>query len=224
MSAPAAGFKGYFCARFDKPFKSWGTANNGTLHDGETSGNGAMLSGYVTFDMQAGETVNVRVGVSFISVEQARSNLENEIPDGVSLEETAKKTRVEWAEKLDRIAVEGASEEQLQTFYTGFFHTLQVKAFVSHRSNHTVFDEYCVSILTNKAKAGSITPATMKQFTKVTPTLDTLIGCVKHYPPVCPFLTQQKDTYRAEWAWLILFAPERLPGMVNSMLQDYKEV
>ncbi|PCH41790.1 glycoside hydrolase family 92 protein [Wolfiporia cocos MD-104 SS10] len=31
------------------------------------------------------------------------------------------------------------------------------------------------------------------------------------------------DTYRAEWAWLILLAPERIPGMVQSMLQDYLE-
>ncbi|KAF8707237.1 hypothetical protein AX14_013672 [Amanita brunnescens Koide BX004] len=31
------------------------------------------------------------------------------------------------------------------------------------------------------------------------------------------------DTYRAEWAWLILMAPERVPGMINSMLADYKE-
>jgi putative alpha-1,2-mannosidase len=34
----------------------------------------------------------------------------------------------------------------------------------------------------------------------------------------------RQDTYRAEWAWLIIFAPERIPGMVQSMLQDYKEV
>lgn len=31
------------------------------------------------------------------------------------------------------------------------------------------------------------------------------------------------DTFRAEWAWQILLAPERIPGMVESMLQDYKE-
>ncbi|KAK0490260.1 glycoside hydrolase family 92 protein [Armillaria novae-zelandiae] len=31
------------------------------------------------------------------------------------------------------------------------------------------------------------------------------------------------DTYRAEWGFLLLFAPERIPGMIQSMLQDYKE-
>lgn len=37
-------------------------------------------------------------------------------------------------------------------------------------------------------------------------------------------LTCQQDTFRAEWAWEIFFVPERIPGMVTSMLQDYIEV
>lgn len=31
------------------------------------------------------------------------------------------------------------------------------------------------------------------------------------------------DTYRAEWPFEILFAPERISGMVTSMLQDYQQ-
>ena len=125
-STPAVNWSGYFCARFDTEFKSWGTANNGTLHDGEQYGSGATLSGFAKFDTKT-KVVNVRVGVSFISVEQARKNLEKEIPDGITLEQTAKKTREEWAEKLDRIQIQGASEKDMQIFYTGFYHALQVK-------------------------------------------------------------------------------------------------
>ena len=125
-STPATKWSGYFCARFDTEFESWGIANNGTLHDGEQYGSGAMLSGYANFDKKT-KVVNVRVGVSFISVEQARKNLEKEIPDGITLEQTAKKTREEWSEKLGRVQIRGASEEDLQIFYTGFFHALQVK-------------------------------------------------------------------------------------------------
>ena len=36
-------------------------------------------------------------------------------------------------------------------------------------------------------------------------------------------IVHHQDTYRAEWAWLILLAPERVPRMVRSMLQDYLE-
>lgn len=36
---------------------------------------------------------------------------------------------------------------------------------------------------------------------------------------ICP-----QDTFRAEWTWQILLGPERINGMVQSMLQDYVEV
>lgn len=124
---PATGWSGYFCARFDEAFESWGTASNadGSLNEGQTEGQGKTLSGYVTFK-EGTEQVNVRIGVSFISVDQARSNLDDEIPDGTTLEETAKSTRQAWAEKLDRVQVEGASQDEREVFYTAIFHTLQV--------------------------------------------------------------------------------------------------
>jgi putative alpha-1,2-mannosidase len=99
---------------------------NGSTAAGTTAGDGSLLSGYARF--AAGRrTVNVRVGVSFISVAQARRNLDSEISDGVSLEETARRTRTAWAEKLDRITLEGASEADKEVFYTAFFHSLQVR-------------------------------------------------------------------------------------------------
>ena len=122
----ATRWSGYFVARFDRGFASWGIAHNGTIREGAGSGEGALLSGFVRFEEGTRE-VEVRVGVSFISVEQARANLDREIPDGVGLEETAYKTREEWAEKMDRVKVEGADEERAVVFYTGIFHTLQVR-------------------------------------------------------------------------------------------------
>ena len=85
-----------------------------------------MLGAYARFESSGPTVVDVRVGVSFISVDQARKNLEAEIPDGTSLEQTAQATRAQWAEKLGRVKVEGASADQRATFYTGIFHTLQV--------------------------------------------------------------------------------------------------
>jgi hypothetical protein len=126
ISTPATGFSGYFCARFDTEFASWGTANNGTLREGRREGDGGVLSAYVQFASRTTLTVNVRIGVSYISVEQARRNLDLEIPDGTALEETASKTRALWAEKLNRIQIQGATDDDLQVFYTAFFHTLHV--------------------------------------------------------------------------------------------------
>lgn len=186
ISAPATKWSAYFCARFDTDFEGYGVANNGTHKDGEREGRGSMLSGYVKFDSKA-KTVNVRVGVSFISVDQARKNLDAEIPDGTSLEETAKKTRAEWAEKLDRIQILGATNAEKQVFYTGFFHTLQY-------------------------------PYEQDEDGKYYSGYDNTVHEGNSYTGYSIW-----DIFRAEWAWLILFAPERIPGMVQSMLQDYKE-
>ena len=116
----------YFVARFDQAFVGYGTAQNGTVHEGVTDAVGPLLSGFVRFGPGT-RRVGVGVGVSFISVEQARRNLDREIPDGTELEGTAYGTREARAEKLDRIRIEGASEDRLETFYTGVFHTLQVR-------------------------------------------------------------------------------------------------
>lgn len=117
-------FAGYFVARFSEPFVSWGTATNDTLHENELNRTDQQVMGYVRFASNV-TLVDVRIGVSFISVDQARANLNDEIPDGTSLEETAYNTRKAWADKLELVQLQGATEEQKTIFYTGFFHTLQ---------------------------------------------------------------------------------------------------
>ncbi|KAF8547214.1 glycoside hydrolase family 92 protein [Imleria badia] len=186
ISTPATKWSGYFCARFDQPFASWGVAQNGSVASNERHGAGATLSAYAAFKPTLTQ-VNVRVTVSFISIDQARQNLEKEIPDGQTLEETAKNTRSVWAEKLDRIQLVGATKAQKEVFYTGFFHTLQY-------------------------------PYEQDEYGKYYSGYDDSIHEGISYSGYSIW-----DTYRAEWAWLILFAPERVPGMVQSMIQDYNE-
>ncbi|KAJ7688299.1 family 92 glycosyl hydrolase, partial [Mycena rosella] len=177
---------GYFCARFDTAFAAWGVAQNGSVRAGADAGTGSLLSGYARF-AEGTRAVSVRVGVSFISVNQARRNLDAEIPDGVQLEETARRTRTAWAEKLDRVMLEGATEEDKEVFYTAFFHSLQYP-YEQDEGGH-----YYSGYDNTVHKGVSYTGYSIW------------------------------DTFRAEWAWLILFAPERVPGMITSMLQDYKE-
>lgn len=123
----APSFAGYFCARFSLPLVEWGTGSNknSQLNAGNTSLTGPQAVAYARFGDNV-TSLDVRVAVSFISIQQARSNLNTEIPDGTTLEDTAKQTRAAWAEKLDRIHVTGATEDQKTTFYTAVFHTLQV--------------------------------------------------------------------------------------------------
>ncbi|OSD01869.1 glycoside hydrolase family 92 protein [Trametes coccinea BRFM310] len=184
--SPAPSFAGYFCVRFDVPFETFGVAQNGSVQENVASGSGALLSGFARFAPST-KRVDVRVGVSFISVDQARKNLDTEIPDGTTLEQTAERTRSAWAEKLDRVQVEGASQEESEIFYTGIFHTLQYP----YEQDE---DGHYYSGYDDKVHEGvSYTGYSIW------------------------------DTFRAEWAWQILLAPERINGMVQSMLQDYVE-
>ncbi len=172
----AEGFSGYFVARFDAPFVAFGTAQNGTVRASETARDGTMLGGYAVFPQDI-RTVDVRIGVSFISVERARRNLEKEIPDGTTLEQTARVTRAEWAEKLDRVQVQGGSRGQLETFYTALFHTLQVFSLrFCCRFGASLTYSTTISTRMNKTSTVGTTRDTMTRFTKVSHILATRSG------------------------------------------------
>ena len=70
----------------------------------------------LTFPTRSGEVVEVRVGTSFISLEQARKNLRREIADK-SFDQIASEGKAEWNKNIGRIRVE-TSEENKKIFYT----------------------------------------------------------------------------------------------------------
>lgn len=69
-------------------------------------------------------TVNVRVGISYVSRENARLNLEAENPAGTALEEVRRLARERWREELGRIVIHGGTAEERTIFYTALYHTL----------------------------------------------------------------------------------------------------
>ncbi len=72
---------------------------------------------------KAGEQIEVRVGVSYISVEQARSNLKAEIGEQ-TFEQAMAATRAVWNKVLGQAAVTGGTEKQKTVFYTAMYHAL----------------------------------------------------------------------------------------------------
>ncbi len=82
----------------------------------------AGLGAYLTFDTQADEEILLKMGVSFKSVDQAKTWLDSEIPqwdyDAVKAE-----TEGQWNEELNKIVIDGdISEEEKQIFYTSIYH------------------------------------------------------------------------------------------------------
>lgn len=71
-----------------------------------------------------GMEANIRYGVSFISVEQAKKNLRREI-DSYDIEKIVDKGRTIWNEALSKILVDGGSENDKTVFYTSLYRTYE---------------------------------------------------------------------------------------------------
>jgi predicted alpha-1,2-mannosidase len=126
-----------FVAVFDKPFASVGTWQNNTLRPGTTSASGGTTygtdgwpvpgrgsGGFVTFDLSTGRTVNVRVGISYVSQAGAEANLNAENPAGTSFDTVRQRAFAAWNTELGRLEVNGGTNAQLTTFYTALYHAL----------------------------------------------------------------------------------------------------
>ncbi|MCU0787360.1 MAG: GH92 family glycosyl hydrolase [Verrucomicrobia bacterium] len=72
----------------------------------------------------AAERVAFRYGISFISVDQAKRNLEREIP-GWEFEKVKKAARARWNQVLGQIQVKGGTEAQRRVFYTSLYRTYE---------------------------------------------------------------------------------------------------
>ena len=83
---------------------------------------GDDIGAYWTFDCAEGEEVEVRMGVSFVSIANARENLNAEQPAGTHFDDIALQARQAWEQALSTVTVEGGTEDQRTIFYTALYH------------------------------------------------------------------------------------------------------
>lgn len=117
-------FKGYFVIKFSKPFQSYGTWDGNNINKSSKEQVGTRMGAYISFATTNNEKVEVRIATSFISLEQARKNLEIEL-QGKDFNRLVQSTKNEWQKNLSRIKVKGVTEDQKSIFYTAMFHTMQ---------------------------------------------------------------------------------------------------
>ena len=128
----------FFVARFNKPAVDYGAWKKMVEMGAEaawsnTSGKfkmydkyGAVMSGdsigaWFSFDTKQGEQIMVEVGVSYVSIENARMNLDKEA-DGFDFEKTVADAKEKWNEALSRVYVKGGTDDQRTVFYTAMYH------------------------------------------------------------------------------------------------------
>ena len=111
--------KVYLYAETDKTPQQCGVVSVGTVKYGETSVEGKDAALVLTYGNDV-KKLGVRYGISFISEEQAKKNLEREIAT-YDVDVVAKIARNDWNEALGKIQAQGGTEDDKVVFYTSLY-------------------------------------------------------------------------------------------------------
>ncbi|MEU0878314.1 GH92 family glycosyl hydrolase [Lentzea sp. NPDC005914] len=144
----------FYAIQFDRAPTGFGTWLGGTVNAGSASTSGVNSGGYVTFDTSANPVVQLKVGISYVSVAGAQANLAAEnagfdFPGVRTAADTA------WNDVLNRVQATGGSAADLQKFYTALYHVFQNPNIASdvngqyrgfdqtvRTASHTVYQNY----------------------------------------------------------------------------------
>ena len=78
---------------------------------------------WFNYDTEERESIEVKMGISYVSIENARQNLEQEMGT-LNFDQVRTQARQRWNEDLSRIQVEGGTKDEKTIFYTGLYHLL----------------------------------------------------------------------------------------------------
>lgn len=112
----------YFYAKFSQPLNSWQSWQGDEMSRGQKQA-GDSIGIVSDSPTAAGFVIEVKVGISYISAEQARSNLEQDIPDW-NFDRAKAEARTAWVDALGAVKVDGGSERQRTIFYTALYRSL----------------------------------------------------------------------------------------------------
>ncbi len=115
--------KMYFAARFSRPFESYGIAVDEKIKKGESSAKGKNVKAYFRFNTEKDRTVMLKVGISSVSIEGARKNLNAE-QSGWDFDKVRRDAKAAWNKELQKIDIEGGTAKDRKIFYTALYHAL----------------------------------------------------------------------------------------------------
>ncbi|ANZ38091.1 alpha-mannosidase [Lentzea guizhouensis] len=179
----------------------YGKVDKPVTASGKLTGAGRdNVGGYFSF---ADKTVQLRLATSLISVDQARSNLEQEVNASDTFESVRDRAQAAWDKVLGILSVEGASEDQLITLYSNMY-----RLYLYPNSGYEkVGDKF--------QYASPVSPATGQN----TPTqtgakiVDGKIYVNNGF----------WDTYRTTWPAYSFFTPAKAGEMAEGFVQQYKD-
>lgn len=115
------GTKQFFYASVNLPFDKSGIIKGKEIIPGKTELSGKAISAFIQY-ASLSQPVELKIGISYISNEQAKKNLLTETSEK-SFEEIKKESYVIWKNELGKIRVKGGTERQKRIFYTSLYRT-----------------------------------------------------------------------------------------------------
>jgi predicted alpha-1,2-mannosidase len=113
----------YLAMKFSKPFESAEIISDSKSLGGAHEAKGKSLKCVVYCPTENNEAILVKVGISAVSIEGARKNLEAEVP-GWDFEGVRRAANVAWERELGKITIETKREDHRKIFYTALYHSL----------------------------------------------------------------------------------------------------
>ena len=102
----------YFVARFSRPFRQLVWIKNNEVDSSSLQVKGGKLQAVALFDLKAGEALEIQVGLSLVSEDNARENLEHNVRNR-DFEAVRQEAARVWENALSAIRVEGGPSEFL---------------------------------------------------------------------------------------------------------------
>ena len=185
----------YFYAVFNRPFARFGTWSGRKLLNGKTKAGGKTSGAYVVFDATQNRTVLARVGISYVSVANARANLESENPVAAfspdDFDRAVRSVGDVWNSWLNRIQISGGTTADRKTFYSMFYHLLLAPTICSDANGeYRGYDGRVHTLPPGHAQYGYFSGW---------------------------------DIYRSDCQFLAMIAPDEASDIAQSLLRDYQQ-
>ena len=140
----------YYVIEFNRDFEEFGIQINGEKQESLRMAEGKDIQAWFDFNTENDQEIFIKVGLSAVSVEGAKKNLQAEVPHW-DFQKTMKETQTKWENELSKIEVKG-EEKDVSIFYTALYHALLAPNTWSdvdgqyrghdlkiHESDHTVY-------------------------------------------------------------------------------------
>jgi predicted alpha-1,2-mannosidase len=164
-------------------------------------------TGYVKVDTGQNKTVKLRMATSLISIDQAKHNLDLEVPGDATLASIRDKAQAAWDAKLGTVEVEGASEDQLVTLYSNMY-----RLFLYPNSGYENTGTAAAPVWKHTVQSAVTSPASTPTQTGA-PIKDGKVYVNNGF----------WDTYRTTWPAYSLLTPDTAGEMVDGFVQQYRD-